>query len=223
MHARHRTFLFSGIAASLAVGLMATAAYAAGGSAHPAGGQRATAATWSVYSQQGSAGVSARVELTDNTTGNKIKCGANFGYSFTRKMRLPSDIATLSGVQFGNCKLPDGTAITLTSNTRNLPMMALSFNRLRNLGVTTGEFTGIDVSLSSSGCSGILDGTAAGANDGTVPYRYYNNPEMLITSGPGDLHIYNVTGCAGLFNTGDPFTLSSTQGQGIYGLTITSP
>ena len=94
-------------------------------------------------------------------------------------------------------------------------MMALSFNRLRNLGVTTGEFTGIDVSLFSSGCSGIPDGTAAGANDGTVPYRYYNNPKMLITSGPGDLHIYNVTGCAELFNTGDPFTLSSTQGQGI--------
>ena len=78
-------------------------------------------ATWSVYSQQGNPGVSARVELTDSTTGNKIKCGANFGYAFTRKMRLPSDIAILSSVQFGNCKLPDGTAITLTSNTATCP------------------------------------------------------------------------------------------------------
>lgn len=220
MHVRYRTFLLSGITVLLTVGLTASAAYAAGGSAHPAGGHRTSTATWSV-SLSAQTGGAARVGLTDRTTGNKIKCNAQFNYSFTQRMGLPSDIATLTSVSFGNCTLPGGAAITLTSNTATLPMTALSFNGRRNLGVTTGEFTGIDVSLSSSGCSGILDGTAAGANNGTIPYRYYNNPNLLITGRQGNLHIYNVSGCAGLFNTGDAFTLFSTQP--FSGLFITSP
>jgi hypothetical protein len=220
MHARHRTLVLSSTAALLAAGLTASAAHALAAPAHPAGGQHATAATWSVSSSEETE-TAVKVVLTDQTTGTKIKCNAQFNYSFTQKMGLPSDIATLPSLDFNACTLPSKTTITLTSNTTRLPMMALSFNRLRNLGVTTGEFVGIDISLSSSGCSGVLDGTAAGANNGTVPYHFYNNPDLLITGGQGNLHSYNVSGCAGLFSTGDTFTMSSTQD--FSGLFITSP
>jgi hypothetical protein len=218
MLARHRALLLSGTAALLAVGLTASAAYAAG-SAHPAGSHRATAATWSVSVSEETGG-GAKVVVIDHTTGTKIKCSAQFDYSLTQKMGLPSDIATVSP-SFGTCTLPGGTAITLTANTATLPMMALSFNPRRNLGVTTGAFTGLDISISGSGCSGVLDGTAAGANDGTVPYRYFNNPNLLVTGMPGNLHSYNVTGCTGLFSTGDSFTISYSQD--FSDLYITSP
>jgi hypothetical protein len=224
MLARHRTFVFSGTAALLAAGLVASAAYAAASgrpaSGHPAADHRATAATWSV-NQSVDTGGATKVVLTDRTTGVKIKCGAQFDYLFSQEMGLPSDIATLNFVNFGNCRLPGGVAITLTSNTTKTPMIALSFNPRRNLGVTTGEFTGLDISLSSSGCSGVLDGTAAGANDGTIPYRFYNNPDVLLTSGQGGLQIYSVSGCTGLFSTGDTFTLSSSMN--FSDLFITSP
>jgi hypothetical protein len=221
MLARHRPPLFAGALALLAAGLTASAAYAATGSAHPAGGHRAsTAATWSV-SESADTGGSSKGVLTDRTTGSKIKCYAQFDYLFAQKMGLPSDIATLNFVTFSNCTLPGGAAITLTTSTAKLPMLALSFNSRRNLGVTSGEFTGLDISLSGAGCSGVLDGTAAGANDGTVPYLYYNNPNLLTTGRLGDLHIYNVSGCTGLFSTGDTFTLSFTQT--FSGLFITSP
>ncbi len=91
----------------------------------------------------------------------------------------------------------------------------------RHLGVTSGEFTGLDMSLAGSGCSAILDGSGAGANDGTVPYLYDNNPNLLTTGRPGNLHIYNVSGCTGLLGAGDTITLSTTQG--FSGLFITSP
>ncbi len=149
--------LFASTLALLAAGLTASAAYAATGSAHPAGGHRAsTAATWSV-SESVDTGGASKVVLTDRTTGSKIKCDAQFDYLFTQKMGLPSDIATFNIVPFSNCTLPGRAAITLAASTAKMPMMALSFNPRRNLGVTSGEFTGLDVSLSGSGCSGVLE------------------------------------------------------------------
>jgi hypothetical protein len=221
MLARHRTVMLTGAVALLAAGLTASAAYAAADSAHPVGSRQAsTAAAWSV-SESVDTGGSSKAVLTDQTTGTKIKCNAQFDYLFTQKMGLPSDIATLNFVSFSNCTLPGNAAITLTPTTAKLPMMALSFSPRRHLGVTSGEFTGLDISLSGSGCSAILDGSGAGANDGTVPYLYYNNPNLLTTGRPGNLHIYNVSGCTGLLSTGDTITLSTTQG--FSGLFITSP
>ena len=39
-----------------------------------------------------------------------------------------------------------------------------------------------------------------------------NTLQTVLTTGtPGDLQIYNVSGCTGLFSAGDTFTLSSSQ------------
>lgn len=219
MLTRRRAVLFAGTAASLAVGLTATAAYAAG-SAHPAGAPRAAAPTWSVsLSEETEAG--AKIIVTDRTTGTKIKCTAQFNYSLNQAMGLPGGKIATASLMFFSCTLPGGAPVTLTSNNSTLPIAALSFNPRRNLGVTTGAFTGLDISLSGSGCSAVLDGSAAGANDGTVPYRYYNNPNLIVTGVPGDLHSYDVSGCSGLVSTGDSFTIGYSQD--FSGLFITSP
>jgi len=220
MHMRHRTLWISG-AALMAVGLTATAAFAAARSGSAPGSQRASSTvTWSVSSSEVTGGT-VKWPLTDSTTGSKISCFGQPVYSFTQRMGLHGRIAPITAISFASCTLPGGTAITLTAN--NLPwrLMAVSFNPSRNLGVTTGNVAGIDISLSGSGCSGVLDGTAAGANNGTARYQFYNNPDFLIGRNQGNLHIYNVTGCTGLFNNGDAFTMSYTEP--FSGLFITSP
>jgi hypothetical protein len=59
----------------------------------------------------------------------------------------------------------------------------------------------VDDSSLIAGCSATVDGTGASANNGTVTAKYSNGTGKLSTSGVGNLHIYNVHGCAGLVNT----------------------
>jgi hypothetical protein len=224
MHMRHRTLMLSGSAAVVVVGIAASAAFAAPRSAHAAGRSSTSGtATWSVSQSVNTTGSSKKAALVDTTTGTRITCsGVGAGFGFTRGMGLDNPIATMSGIQFSSCALPGGAAVTVTAN-QQWDIMGVSFNKRRNLGVTSGDLTGIDISISSSGCSGVLDGTAASADNGTANYQFYNNPGFLIGRTGGSLHIYNVSGCTGVFNAGDTFTLSYTMGIGVSGLFITSP
>jgi hypothetical protein len=56
----------------------------------------------------------------------------------------------------------------------------------------------------------VIDGTSATASNGRVKFRHTDSTGRLktLTVG-GNLHFYNVSGCAGLFNTGDPVTISA--------------
>ena len=89
-------------------------------------------------------------------------------------------------------------------------------------GVTTGSITGIHATLSGPSCSAVVDGTSATANNGMVTAKYSNSTGKLTTTGAGNLHVYNVSGCAGLINSGD-----GSSFNGSYAIspkqTITSP
>src|SRR5215831_16469821 len=89
-------------------------------------------------------------------------------------------------------------------------------------GVTTGTITGIHAKLSGPGCSAVVDGTGASANNGKVTAKYSNSTGKLTTTGAGNLHIYKVSGCAGLIGSGD-----GSSFKGSYAIspkqTITSP
>jgi hypothetical protein len=227
MRKPNRSILISGGAAVLAIGLTTTTALAATGSGH--GGQPGASgsASWSVSPMntvEGGDSVGQTV-LADSTTGGKIKCTSeSAGYDIKGGMDLTGTVTgKLAGVtmQFGGCALPDGTAVTVTES-NEWAMTGVRFDPSTNLGVTTGRWRGVDISFSSSTCSGVLDGSAAGANDGILTYEFYNNPHWLIvrTYG-GDLHAYNVTGCTGIFGNGDPVTMHTiSTGTDIV---ITSP
>lgn len=89
-------------------------------------------------------------------------------------------------------------------------------------GVTTGTISGIHATLTGPSCSAVVDGTGVSANNGKVTATYTNSTGKLATTGAGNLHIYNVNGCAGLINSGDgssfkgSYTITPKQ-------TITSP
>lgn len=162
------------------------------------------------------------VVLTDSVTGAMITCrGATGSLYYAGGMGLRGALAS-GGVQFDSCTLPGGTTVTLTAGSAPMTMTGVSFNPSTHLGVTSGRWKGLHDSFSSSTCSGVLDGTAAGANDGALTYQYYNNPSWLILrSWGGNLHAYNVTGCAGIFGNGDTVRISGTFPMG--GLLLTSP
>jgi hypothetical protein len=68
-----------------------------------------------------------------------------------------------------------------------------------------------------------VDGTGPTSNYGMVKAKYSNSTGKLttLTTG-GNLHVYNVNGCAGLINTGDATTFSGSYATSPK-QTITSP
>jgi hypothetical protein len=66
--------------------------------------------------------------------------------------------------------------------------------------------------LSFPGCTAVIDGTSGTASDGSVRVSYNNSTGVLQTrTAGGNLHFYNVRGCAGLVVTGDSATISATS------------
>ena len=67
----------------------------------------------------------------------------------------------------------------------------------------------MEISAANVGCSFVIDGTRGGASDGMVTFTYSNRTHQVKTSG-GNLHIFTVTGCAGLVAHGDPVSLTAS-------------
>src|SRR5262249_14710212 len=101
--------------------------------------------------------------------------------------------------------------ITFTVANSHFPwsLTAVSFNS--TTGVTTGTITGIHSALTGPGCSAVVDGTGATADNGMVSATYTNSTGALkvLTTG-GNLHIYSASGCYALTHSADPATSSPT-------------
>jgi hypothetical protein len=90
-------------------------------------------------------------------------------------------------------------------------------------GTTTGTLTGIHASMSGAGCTAVVDGTGATAHNGTVTITYTNSTHTLkVLTTSGNLHIYNVSGCAGAIHSGDSASQSAAYAISP-AQTITSP
>jgi hypothetical protein len=70
--------------------------------------------------------------------------------------------------------------------------------------VIHGTISHIEITASLPACRFTIDGTAAKAFDGMVPFAYSNSADTLKLLPAGrNLHYYKVSGCAGLVSTGD--------------------
>jgi hypothetical protein len=177
-------------------------------------------ATWTVKPGGAITAKAGTTTLTDKNTGSKLTCTSSSGKGSVKKGSGLSGtgIGSITSLGFSNCTGP--LSLTFTVKTTHFPwhLNAKSFAS----GVTTGTITGIHATLSGPGCSATVDGTGATANNGSVAAKYSNSTGKLSTTGAGNLHVYNVSGCAGLINTGDTtsfvgsYTVSPKQ-------TITSP
>jgi hypothetical protein len=177
------------------------------------------AATWTVKPGGAITAKAGTTTLTDKSTGSKLTCASSSGKGTVKKGSGLSGtgIGSITALSFSTCKGP--LNLTFTVHTTHFPwhLNAKSFAG----GVTTGTITGIHATLSGPSCSATVDGTGAGANNGSVTAK----PATARASHAGtkgNLHVYNVSGCAGLIKNND-----TTSFVGSYAVspkqTITSP
>jgi hypothetical protein len=197
MRKRVAGFLLSGGVAALAIGLSTTAALAT------------TATTFSVSPGGSITGTAAKTTLTDTKTGNALSCKSSKATGTVKSGTglAGAGIGSISALTFSNCTGPLGLSFTVTTSAFPWSLNAVSYKK----GVTTGTITGIHAVLSGSDCTATVDGTSATADNGEVKVTYTNSTGKLkvLTTG-GNLTIYNVSGCLGLINSGDPTTFSGT-------------
>ena len=136
----------------------------------------------------------------------------------TAKAKLKSGRG-LSGVNAGLVTATSATGcavlgFTITIKPGHLPwhLNLVSYNAAK--GVTTGTLTGLHISFAvpGIGCTAIVDGTKATANNGSVVVTYTNKTAQLAILKAGTkLHLFNVAkACAGVVKNGDSIALLAT-------------
>jgi hypothetical protein len=191
--------LIAGAAAALAAILGATAAFAA--------------TTWTIKPGGAISSTATSVHFKDTTTGSIFTC-SSVAFSGTLKSGSGlsgSGAGSISAVTFTNCTGPlhRGRAVTFSITPKDLPWH-VNFSSYSG-GVAMGSISHMQIMLGGPSCQSMISGTSATANDGHVKFSYANGTGRLttLTTG-GNLHFYNVMGCAGLFNSNDPLTVSGT-------------
>jgi hypothetical protein len=181
----------------------------------------ATAATWTVKPGGAITAKAGTTKLHDVNTNQNLQCTSSSGKGSVKSGSGLSGtgIGSITALSFSSCTGPLGLTFTVKTSAFPWHLNAASFSA----GVTTGTITHIHATLTGPACSATVDGTGATANNGMVKAKYSNSTGKLITlTSGGNLHVYNVSGCAGLINTGDATTFS-----GSYAIspkqTITSP
>jgi hypothetical protein len=198
-------------------GMLALSASSAGAATNAG-----VAATWTVKPGGAITAKAGTTTLKDSNTGSVLSCTSSSGKGTVKTGSGLSGtaIGSITALSFSNCTGPLG--LTFTVKTAHFPwhLNAVSYNSAT--GTTTGTVTGIHASLSGPSCSAVVDGTSATANNGQVTATYTNSTGKLATTGAGNLHIYSVSGCAGLIANGD-----GSSFKGSYAVspkqTITSP
>jgi hypothetical protein len=152
--------------------------------------------------------------LRDTTTGAAFPCVSAFDISgeFKSGSGLSNPIGTVKTARGGNTigvVLCSGNGLNIALSFKNLPW-SIRVVRYDSAGVgaTSGVLLGIAgnvASQSSVPCSAAIDGTAPGAGNGRVGFRYLNNGDFFIKA-TGNLHFDNVSGCNGHINNGDSMT-----------------
>lgn len=214
MRHRMRAVFMTAAASALAISLGTTASFAS------------TASTWTVSPGGSWTGVmSGTFTLMDTTNGKSLGCGhTKSAGTFRPGTGLSgTGIGTITSLAFTKCTGPRRLAFTVAGKNFPWSISADSYDPAITNGTTTGTLSGIHARLTATGCTAVVDGTRAFADDGATQIHYHNSlAKLKIRPAASTLHVYKVVGCTGLFTSGDAVTFSSayilTPAQ-----TITSP
>jgi hypothetical protein len=204
-----RRILLTGGATALAVGASAGVALA-------------LAVTFSISPGGAITAKAGKTTLTDTKTHTVLTCASSSSSGTLKKGHGISgtNLGSISKLSFSTCTGPLNLMFTVSNSNFPWTLSGTSFNAAS--GTTTGFITGIKSKLSGPGCSAKVAGTTA-STPGKVKVTYTNSTHKLkVLASGGTLHVYSVSGCAGLIHSNDP-----TQFVGTYtvspGQTITSP
>jgi hypothetical protein len=187
--------LFAGAAAALAVSLGATAALAATTLTVKVtnGGKYKATAPATVLKDNGSVSCSSTPTTKASTATGSIPTATTTGTS-------PVKIGNAATLNFKNCTGPGGT---VTVKVNNLPYGVKVDSKTNSAGQTDVMITGVNASVSMTGCSFTVTGRAPGFYVNST-HQLRMTPQLPITPlNKARLTISNVTGCAGVVMNGD--------------------
>jgi hypothetical protein len=194
-------------AAVIAVGLASPTAIA--GPAYAAASARIGAVTWTVTPGGDITGKSGKVTFEDTVTDAIVSCdsSAESGTLESGSGLSGTDIGYVTSVTYTKCVGPLGMIFSIQASAATSPWQLNAGSYDATSGVTMGTITNVQATLSSPSCDAIVAGSSA-TSGGTVKITYANGTDKLkiLTSG-ATLQAWNVSGCSGLFNSGDPMTM----------------
>jgi hypothetical protein len=196
-----RRVLFTGAATAVAVGASVGVALA-------------VAITFTISPGGAITAKAGKTTLTDTKTGSVLSCASSTSKGTLKKGSGVSgtNLGSISALSFSNCIGPLGLTFTVTNSGFPWTLSGTSYNA--TTGTTTGFINGIKSLLSGPGCTASVAGTTA-TTKGKVKVTYKNSTGKLsVLATGGNLHVFNVSGCAGLINSGD-----ATQFVGAYTVT----
>lgn len=167
----------------------------------------AAVTSWTVSGGGSFSASSTDVVVIDSSTGVQWKCDVTLFGSTEPNGTYPDGhgLFVITGVTW-TCTGPFGIVVTVTA--RNLPWTYDATGYDSATGVVTGALDGVEASISGSGCSADFAGGTPGS-PATLDARYADNTKTLSLTGGGDLHVWNASGsCLGLFNSGDPVSVT---------------
>jgi hypothetical protein len=161
-------------------------------------------------------GNAKKVSLKDAATGTIVACTSS-SMSGTVKFgqQLPAvGIGSFSSVTMLTCTGPGGKTLTVaTSASASHPWLLNAQSWDATTTNTTMTISGIMASISGSGCSATVAGpssTAPGTVEATNAIDTFTFADTLsLSPSGGTLHVWNVSGCSGLFNAGDALALTA--------------
>jgi hypothetical protein len=192
-----RRALFTGGATALAVGASAGVALA-------------VAITFSISPGGAITAKAGTTKLTDTKTGSVLSCTSSSSTGTLKKGHGISgtNLGSISKLSFSGCTGPLNLTFTVTNKNFPWTLHGTAYNATS--GVTTGNITGIKSHLSGPSCSADVAGSTA-STPGKVKVTYTNSTHKLkVLASGGTLHVYHVSGCAGLINSTDPTTFVGT-------------
>jgi hypothetical protein len=184
-------------AAALTIGLTATSSFAS------------TVKTWSVSPGGSIAMSSSKAKLKDTSTAKAVTCRSSSAKGTLKSGTGLSGtgIGSLTSMSYSTCTGPKKLAFTLTAASLPWTLNAMSYNSTK--GVAHGTISGITIAVSGTGCKATVAGTSA-TTGGEEHIAYTNSKaDLKFVPADGTLHVYAVTGCTGLFKTGDAVTLAA--------------
>lgn len=169
----------------------------------------ATATTWTIRPGGAITATAGKTTLKDTTTGTIETCNsARMSGTLEGGVGLQgTGIGSVTSAAF-HCPSPVVPPFRLTA--RGLPWHLNMVSYDTSTAVGRGTISHLELMLTGPGCSAVVNGTSGTTASGVVAVSYANTAgKLTLHPAGGNLHWYQVSGCAGLVADGDPATLSA--------------
>ncbi|HEY1914931.1 MAG TPA: hypothetical protein VGH27_05075 [Streptosporangiaceae bacterium] len=136
---------------------------------------------------------------------------------------LTDPIGRTKTVRLGDCE-DNSTAAPFSVTAAGLPWAIRALSYDPKTKTTRGTVLHVHFSVTGPSCSAVIDGTSPTADDGQLAFLWVKGNKILYVDSTtiSPLHVYDVSGCAGVFNDGEQ-VLAGAGYNILKRLVITSP